>query len=122
VEAIGADPGPRAAFIDLLAQATLAADLAPLTPGKPVPQAWMQWLARFDEALERAQQSATEHIPAVAPIIQRLRDDLDRAVAFEPGSPLVVDSDEVEAVAVLSLRLASSLLDEHLATPRAATG
>jgi hypothetical protein len=122
VEAISPDADPRAAFVDLLAQATLAAGLPPLAAHQRVPQEWVQWLGRFDEALERAEQLAAGFAPDLAAVLQRLRDDLDRAVTFEPGSPLVVETDEVEAVAVLSMRLASSLLDERLLPQHAEAG
>ena len=122
MEATTADPDPRAAFVDLLAQATIAAELPPLRAHQRVPQEWMQWLGRFDEALERAEQLAAGFAPDLAAVLQRLRDDLDRAVTYEPGSPLVVETDEVEAVAVLALRLASSLIDERLLPRHAEAG
>jgi len=122
VEAISPDADPSAAFVDLLAQATLAADLPPLQPDQRVPQEWVQWLGRFDEALERTEHAAAAFNADLAAVLQRLRDDLDKAVTFEPGSPLVVATDEVEAVAVLALRLASSLLDEHLLPQHAEAG
>ena len=122
MDAISPAADPRAAFVDLLAQATLAAGLPTLHAHQRVPQEWTRWLGRFDEALERAEQSAAAFNADLAAVLQRLRDDLDKAVVYEPGSPLVVATDEVEAVAVLALRLATSLLDEHLLPQHAEAG
>ena len=100
----------RLALAKVRALSVHAADLEPLTPLDAVPDAWTEWLWQLDEALEAAHAAASLTLPDVAVAVQGLRGELDEAVRFEPGQPLSVDGDVVEAVAVRALRLSAQWL------------